>query len=377
MPAGKSPYRVLIAGGGPAALELLLGLNELAGELVEAEVIAPTRDFEYRPLRVVEPFGSRVPQRFSLPMMVRDCGGEHRLGALAGVDSHRRRAVLRDGTELEYDALAVAVGALPRLALPGALTFGGGESRREFSALLEQLVSGTVRRVAFAVPGGVVWSFPLYELALMTAAHCRARGAGKVELSLVTPEDEPLALFGRRASASIGSSLSDAGIVLESGSYPLAVEDGHLRLTAGGDIPADRVVTMPRLVGPELPGLPQDPAGFIPTDRYGRVRGVADVYAAGDVTTFAIKQGGLATQQAIAAAESIAAAAGAPTDPHPFRPVLRGLLLTGGPSQYLRNEPSGGQGDTSRADAEPLWWPPGKIAGGHLSHYLASLVASG
>jgi sulfide:quinone oxidoreductase len=103
---------------------------------------------------------------------------------------------------------------------------------------------------------------------------------------------------------------------------------------------------------------------------------VAHVYAAGDVTNFAIKQGGLAAQQAIAAAQSIAAAAGASTDPQPFRPVLRGLLLTGGPSQYLRNEPSGGQGETSLADTEPLWWPPGKIAGGHLSQYLASLVTS-
>ena len=77
------------------------------------------------------------------------------------------------------------------------------------------------------------------------------------------------------------------------------------------------------------------------------MRGVEDVFAAGDATTFPLKQGGLATQQADAAAEAIAADLGAAVRPAPFRPVLRGLLLTGGAPLYLRSrltpdgEPSG------------------------------------
>lgn len=143
-----------------------------------------------------------------------------------------------------------------------------------------------------------------------------------------------------------------------------------------GALPADRVVSLPRFDGPRLPGLPHDSRGFIPNDPHGRVEGLDDVYAAGDATTFPIKQGGLATQQADVVAQAIAARAGAPVTPEPFRPVLRGLLLTGRTPAYRSTELRGGLGDMSRAEVEPLWWPPSKIAGRYLSPYLARLTAT-
>ena len=129
-------------------------------------------------------------------------------------------------------------------------------------------------------------------------------------------------------------------------------------------------------MGFRIEGLPQDGNGFVATDERGRVLGLTDVYAAGDLTQSTVKQGGIATQQADVVAEVLAAAAGATVAPRLFRPVLRGLLLTGGPPMYLRSELRGGQGDTSRADVEPLWWPPSKIAGKYLSSYLARVVAA-
>ena len=68
------------------------------------------------------------------------------------------------------------------------------------------------------------------------------------------------------------------------------------------------------------PGCPRTRDGFLVTDAHARVRGVPDVYAAGDVTAFPIKQGGIACQQADAAAEHIAARAGAPVEPTRSRP---------------------------------------------------------
>jgi sulfide:quinone oxidoreductase len=114
--------------------------------------------------------------------------------------------------------------------------------------------------------------------------------------------------------------------------------------------------------------VPHDADGFVPTDEHGRVRGTYDVYAAGDLTTFPIKQGGIAAQQADAAAASIAALAGAPVEPQPFRPVLRGQLLTGLYPRYLRADPVTGVSSTS---VEPLWWPPAKVVGRHLAPFLA------
>ena len=109
---------------------------------------------------------------------------------------------------------------------------------------------------------------------------------------------------------------------------------------------------------------------FIPVDAVGRVTGLEDVYAAGDITTFPVKQGGLAAQEADVAAARIAADAGADVAPQTFEPVLRGLLLSGSPL-YFRAEVSGGRGPASTADPEPLWWPAAKIASRYLSPYLA------
>jgi sulfide:quinone oxidoreductase len=98
---------------------------------------------------------------------------------------------------------------------------------------------------------------------------------------------------------------------------------------------------------------------------------VDDVYAAGDAANFPVKQGGLACQQADAAAHMIAARAGAPIQPEPFRPVLRGKLLTGHGAEYLRASLHGGDGE-SEASEFHLWWPPTKISGRYLSIWLAN-----
>jgi CBS domain-containing protein len=95
------------------------------------------------------------------------------------------------------------------------------------------------------------------------------------------------------------------------------------------------------------------------------------LYAAGDITSFPVKQGGIAAQQADAAGASIAAEAGARIKPEPFRPILRGLLLTGDAPHFLRRDVAAG-GHAS-ATTEPLWWPPTKLVGRRLAPLLAQL----
>ena len=133
-------------------------------------------------------------------------------------------------------------------------------------------------------------------------------------------------------------------------------------------------MTLPRLVGPRLRGIACDYYGFIDTDAHGRLAGLDGVFAAGDATSFPVKHGGLAAQQADAVAETIAASVGVDIDPQPFRPILRGLLLTGGPPRYLQADISGRAGDDSTISGEALWWPPDKLAGRYLAPYLSSQV---
>ena len=355
-------FQVLIAGGGVAALEAALALRHLAEERVSVTLVAPEPRFWYRPLAVVEPFGGGRLHGIDLPELADACGALFEVDGLAAVDAEAHVARTTSGGEFEYDALLVATGAKPVAAVPGAFTFRGPADVEAFSALL----AAVERRLVFAVPGGVAWPLPLYELALQTAA-----AAAGAELTLVTHEDEPLGLFGAAASAAVRELLERRGIALRTGAYPVSFDEGTLTLRPEGDIGADAVVALPRLTGIPIAGLPHDREGFVPVDPSGRVQGLDDVYAAGDAVAFPVKQGGIAAQQADAAAETIAAAAGAPVEPEPFRPVLRGLLLTGRTPTFMRAELAGGAGDTSVAAGELLWWPPGKIVGRYLAPFLA------
>lgn len=360
---------VVIAGGGVAALEAMVALRELAGDLVEIELVSADSDFFYRPLAVGEPFGVSEVLRFDLSTLARGCGATHHLGTFTSLDAEAHQLLTSRNATFSYDVLLIAVGAQAREAVPGALTFRGEVDVPVLRGLLSDVERGLVGQVAFAVPGGVTWPLPLYELALLTAQHAR-KAKRELEISIVTPEEEPLALLGREASDQVAARLAEHGIRFVPMTYPERFEDGQLRAVPGRSLQADAVVSLPRLKGVRLAGVPQDEDCFIPVDRLCRVEGLDDVYAAGDITTFPVKQGGIAAQQADAAAAAIAAAAGADVPQTGFEPVLRGLLLGDSPL-YVRTELSGGHGSTSSTDADPLWWPAAKIASRYLSPYLA------
>jgi sulfide:quinone oxidoreductase len=227
--------------------------------------------------------------------------------------------------------------------------------------------------VAFAVPAGISWPLPLYELTLLTArSAARSTAAARAEITFVTPERGPLTLFGTSASNLARGLLEDQGVRLALERHPVRFADGSLELLGGETMAVDAVVSLPRLRGPSLGGLPHDRDGFLEVDDRGRVRGVADVFAAGDATAFPVKQGGIATQQADVVAETIASEAGAPVQPTPLDPMVRALLLTGDRPAYVRAALGGHHGDSGIVDREPLWWPPAKVAGLHLTPFLAA-----
>jgi sulfide:quinone oxidoreductase len=361
--------KVLIAGGGVAALEATLALRELAEERVTITLVAPESDFTYRPLAVAEPFRVGDVRRFPLRSLVEASGAELRPARVASVDPNRSLIVTEESAELSYEILLLALGARPREAVPGALTFRGPEDVAALGAILERAAAGELRSLSFAVPVGVTWPLPLYELALLTKNYMVQRGTMKVAITLVTAEESPLAIFGIEATDAMRELLETRGIRLRAQRAPVRFEDGLLRLAPDGEVEADAVVALPRLEGPRLAGIPSDRHGFVPTDDYGRVGSELDIYAAGDLTQFPVKQGGIATQQADTAAASIAARVGADVEVAPFRPVLRGLLLTGMAPRYLRSQLGTAQ---SIVDTEALWWPPAKIAGRYLAPFLAA-----
>jgi sulfide:quinone oxidoreductase len=361
--------RVLIAGGGVAALETLIALRDLAGDRVDITLVAPEEAFAYRPMTVAAPFSAGHANRYGLARIATEFDARLVHDAVASVDAKEQAIHTRDGERILYDHLVLATGARATPAYERAITFGEDVDEQALHGLLRDTEEGYVDRVAFVVPNGTTWALPLYELALMTARQAWSMGADRVRFLLVTSEERPLAIFGAAASEAVAELLESASIEFIGSAYT-QVEHNRLIVDPGGRrIDVDRVVSLPRLKGRRIAGVPADAEGFIPVDTYGRVTGLPGVYAAGDGTAFAIKQGGLATQQADAVAETIAAAAGAPVEPQPFKPVLRGLLLTAGDDRFMRSGVAGGQGEPEVA-AHALWWPPAKIASRYLAPFL-------
>ncbi len=359
--------KVLVAGGGVAALETVIGLRELAGDRVVTLLLAPDREFVYRPLSTGDPFALGAPRTFPLEELVERVGSSHLREGLVSVDSRRHTVRTTGRRTLDYDALVIALGAVQVPAFEHVLTFTGPGSAEAMHGVVQDLEAGYVHRIAFVVPEGITWPLPLYELALQSAERAYETGAS-VEVSLVTPERSPLEAFGPEAGRAVGELLEGAGVRFMPGVSATVPQRGRVRLGDSDQwIEADRVVAAPLLRGPRIDGLPADRDGFVPTDEHGRVIGVPRVYAAGDVTSFPVKQGGIATQQADAALEVIAAEAGAEVDPQPFHPILRGMLLTGRQPRYIRYDTEHAEGAVAE---RTLFWPPGKIAGRFLSSFL-------
>jgi sulfide:quinone oxidoreductase len=358
---------VLIAGGGAAALEAAFRLQRAAGTRVRTTILAPDEHFATHAMEVLVPFAAGAVPRESLAGMASDAGARLRRGRLASVDAIAHQVTTADGVTIDYDALLVAVGAVPS-AHPHALAFGGSGTEERMHGLIQDVEAGFVRRIAFVVPGGTSWPVPLYELALLTAERADEMCLTP-ELTVVTAEEAPLALFGVEASRALAARLADAGVSVVTGMRAEIPTSRLVELQPGGErLAVDHVVTLPTFRGPAVPGLPRDAGGYLPVDAHGRVDGTPDVYAAGDVTNHRVKQGGLACQQADAAADAIAAQAGAAIEPQPYTPILQGVLLTEHVATFLRRDSTEGASGSDRA----LQWPPTKIAGRELSRHFST-----
>jgi sulfide:quinone oxidoreductase len=369
----KAPFTALIAGGGVAALETAFALGDLAGERVTTTLIAPGTEFVYRPMAVREPFAYGAAQRYPLKEIASDAGAKLMEDSFAWVEPAARVLHTEAGERIPYDALVLALGARLHARYTHAYTIDDKFLDDVLHGLIQDIEAGHVQRLAFVVPGRMGWLLPVYELALMTAGRAYDMNV-ELAVTIVTPEDAPLGIFGAGASDAISELLEQAGIATITSAYSEVPHGSRVVINPGDrTLEVDRVVAMPELFGPAVRGLPAAEHGFIPVDLHGQVRGIERVYAAGDATDFAIKHGGVASQQADAAAQSIAALAGAPVEPEPFRPVIHGMLLTGDKPRYLSARIAGGQGFSSEMSDSPTWSPPMKIAAKYLAPYLDRL----
>ncbi len=373
---GRSP-RVLIAGGGIAALESALALRKLAGDRVELELLSSAEHFVYRPHQILEPFRLALAER--IPWT--DIAAELRLSRvphdLNMIEADQSAVRTTAGLWHPYDALVIAVGAIAHQALPGSVTIGAPGASYALRRLLSRVRLGVTHDLVFVAPPDCAWTIALYELALLSADAATEAGV-RPEFTVVTAEPEPLAVLGSEATCMMRELLDRAGIQLYTSCRATRFEERRLITDRGEEIIAEAAIALPRLSGPSLGGLMSTPDGFLTTDRDGLVHGEAAIYAAGDATDGPIKQGGLAAQQADIVAQAIARRAGAQVPASHEAPVLRATLLAGGAPRYLRRELGSDEEPTTITEIaeDAPWWPATKVVGRHLAPYLATRAAS-
>jgi sulfide:quinone oxidoreductase len=373
MSLDSRPFNVLIAGGGVAALETALALRELAGDRVTMTMLAPEPEFVYRPLRVREPFAGPTANHYSLGEIAADIGVELIQDAFKWLDAPERTVHTTAGQQLGYDALMLAMGARLQPRFRHALTIDDRKLDEQLHGLIQDVESGYIHKLVFIIPQPSAWPLPVYELALMTASRAYEMNES-VAITIITPEDAPLAVLGTVVSQAVQKALESSGIQVICGTHAEIPEQGQINLfPQGGSLHADRVVALPELFGPSTPGVRKGDDGghgFIAIDTHCRVKGLDNVFASGDATDFALKHGGIAAQQADVAAEQIAKLAGVAIEPSQFKPEVHGMLLGGAKPLYFSAHITGTHGSASVVEEHANWPSGAKIAAKYLAPYL-------
>ena len=172
---------------------------------------------------MAEPFGVKEAKRYDLVRIARDHGAalhlaSRRLSRTSNEWSPGRR-------RLPYDLSVVAPEQGQAVSLPGSVTIRGVAYTGRFEACSENSTSGASAAWC-GFPTAASWPLPLYELALMTAAHAADRGLPQASAIAGDPELRPLELFAQPASSAVADLLAERGIDFHGGRHAAEVQPG-------------------------------------------------------------------------------------------------------------------------------------------------------
>jgi len=310
---------ISIVGNGFAALT---AAKRLRHRLPTAEItlIAPAPEFVYYPSLIWVPTGLRHGDELRIDI--------NRYLARLGVRFHQGRAtglrdggriVLTDTGEVPNDALLIASGGQFLKKLSGiehTLTVCGGiPIAQTLRARLTEMRGGTIA-VGFganplepvAVRGG-----PMFELLFGIDGWLRHEGRReRFKLVFFNASTEPGKRLGESAVHGLLREMSRRGISTHLGHKLLGFDADRIK-TEGGEIPADLILFMPGMTGPDwaqASGLPLSAGGFFRADELCRVPDSDRVYVAGDAGCYPgpdwmPKQAHMADLQARAAVDNL------------------------------------------------------------------------
>ena len=215
-----------------------------------------------------------------------------------GIDLPNRQVICRGGDRVSYDVLSIDIGSTPNTAdVPGAAEHAipvkpidGFLSR--FDALRARTLArkGRTRLAVVGAGAGGVELLLAVQQRLSLEISRAGFPADRLAFVLVSATGDILPAFPSAFRARFRALLAERGIALVTGTRVARVEPGRLVLDGGNAINVDEILWATQAAPPDwlaASGLPVDQSGFLIVDETLRVAGRDDVFAAGDIISFA------------------------------------------------------------------------------------------
>ncbi|HID49724.1 MAG TPA: NAD(P)/FAD-dependent oxidoreductase, partial [Chromatiales bacterium] len=286
---------ISVIGSGFAALTAVRKLRALSPQAT-ITLIAPRAELHYLPSLIWIPSGLRKGDdlRIALDAYLARLNVVYVSGTVTGL-SEGGRVVHTDQGEIRNDALIIGAGARFIKKLPGidhALTLCEGiDSAEAIRDRLAEMSGGTIAlgfsgnpKEPAAMRGG-----PMFELLFGTDTLLRRQGRrDRFKLVFFSPAPQPGKRLGEKAVAGLLKEMQKRDIETHLG-HKLKEFPPERVVTEGGEIPADLILFMPGMTGPQWlrnSGLNLSEGGFIKADAHCRAEGAERVYVAGDTGSF-------------------------------------------------------------------------------------------
>jgi sulfide:quinone oxidoreductase len=282
---------ISIIGSGFAALTAAKELRRLL-QNADITLIAPAAKFVYYPGLIWLPSGLRKGEDLcvNLEAWLAHYRINYHKGRMTGI-AEGGRIVSTDTGKVPNDGLVIASGGRFLKAMPGiehALTICAGIAEAErISERLAHMNGGTIALGFGTNPKeqGAMRGGPMFELLFGLDTLLRRQGRrDRFRIVFFNAAIEPGKRLGAKAVKGLLNEMAQRDIGIHLGHKILGFEADRVK-TEGGDIPADLILFMPGMTGPDWlddSDLPRSDGGMIVADEYCRVKGLDRVFIAGD-----------------------------------------------------------------------------------------------
>ncbi len=313
--------KIVILGGGFAAIAAAEEISKAENQDVEVTVISSSREFVFFPALVPYIFGAidRSELRFDLASKLAEKGIRFIQAEVLSIDAVRHTVALT-GKDVEgfvhFDHLLIALGR--RLATERVSGYFehadhilGIDAAQRFKAAVERFDTGEI--VVGLCPGSFL-PIPVCESAVALAERFKNDIAdGRTSVTAIFPETLDDAFFGSALFRDIRGTLDHYQVQLIERFQIARLEANDIRSLDGRSVRFDLAMLLPPFQG-QSPILNPDAvsgnAGFIHVNEMMQVTGQPHVYAAGDIASIpgprfgyhAIRQGRTAAANILAEA---------------------------------------------------------------------------